>query len=156
MTRARYESRVISEFAPSISTTSWVDSFEPTEKGSPSLRSALASEITRGIELSSIGAGLTVEWPAFPEGVTAWILATNKKFLDPPEAVKLAEFACGKTIHKNPVFLNTLAAAYASANRNSEAIQIAQKALKLAQSTGKTELAAKIQTRLQMYMASQP
>jgi len=71
------------------------------------------------------------------------------------EAIKLAEFACKKTGYKNPGFLNALAAAYARAGRNAQAIETAQKALTLARWAGQTGLAAQIQSRLDRYMAGQ-
>jgi len=90
-----------------------------------------------------------------PANQLAWIFATNREFLDPPEAIKLAEFACEKTDYKYPGFLDSFAAAYASAGRTVEAIETAQKALTLAQSAGRVKLAAHIQERLEMYMVGQ-
>ncbi|MHC4459173.1 MAG: hypothetical protein ACYS0I_19195, partial [Planctomycetota bacterium] len=92
-----------------------------------------------------------------PANQLAWILATHRqtKYRNPAEAVRLAELACRKTNYNNAEFLNTLAAAYASAGRNMEAIKTAEKALRLARSKGQQNLAAEIQRRLQMYKHGQ-
>lgn len=92
-----------------------------------------------------------------PANQLAWILATHRqtKYHNPAEAVRLAELACRKTNYNNAEFLNTLAAAYASAGRNMEAIKTAEKALRLARSKGQQNLAAEIQRRLQTYKHGQ-
>ena len=103
------------------------------------------SEYRRALELS----------PDRPEPANrlAWILATHKqaKYRNPAEAVTLAELACKQSNYNNAEFLNTLAAAYASAGRNAEAIQTAEKALSLARSQGRADLIGDIQGRLEAY-----
>ena len=55
----------------------------------------------------------------------AWIFATSKnpEFRNAAEAVKLADKACGLTAHKQPLMLDTLAAAYAEARRFDDALK---------------------------------
>ena len=58
------------------------------------------------------------EWPV-PMNETAWILATHpdERIRNPGEAVRLAEGAAERTARRQPVILDTLAAAYAAAGR---------------------------------------
>jgi len=66
-------------------------------------------------------------------------------------AIQLAERACRLTDNRQPICLDTLAAAYAAAHRFKEAVVTAEKALELANSTGQTNLAADIQGHLKFY-----
>ena len=95
--------------------------------------------------------------PQWPEALQslAWLLATqeNTQFRNGPEAVRLAEEACRLTHRRHPGYLDTLAAAYAEANRLPEAIATAEKALGLAKTAKQDELAQHIQARLQLYKA---
>jgi protein O-mannosyl-transferase len=88
----------------------------------------------------------------------AWLLATtgDVSSQDADRAVKSAKRACESTGYKDPEFVDTLAAAYASAGRFSEAIETAEKAIKLAEAAGQKELAETIQNRLEQYKASRP
>ncbi len=88
----------------------------------------------------------------------AWILATSEdtKIQNPSDAVKYAERACELTEYSRPGFLDTLAAAYAAAGRLPEAIETAEKAVKLATSAGKKVLAQEIQKHLELYKAGRP
>jgi len=83
----------------------------------------------------------------------AWVLAASEdtKFRNPVDAIKFAERACELTEYNRADFLDTLAVAYAAAGRFTHAIETAEKAVKLAQSTDKKVLAAEIQERLQLY-----
>ena len=88
----------------------------------------------------------------------AWLRATD---LQPavrggPEAVRLAEQACQLTARQDPLYLDTLAAAYAEAGRFPEAVAAAQQAAAVATARGQKELAAQIQTRLELYRAGKP
>jgi tetratricopeptide (TPR) repeat protein len=88
----------------------------------------------------------------------AWILATNP---DPEvrngvEAVKFAEKACELTENKKAVFVGTLAAAYAEANRFSDAIKTAERARSLALAANETELAARNVKLMELYRAQKP
>jgi len=87
----------------------------------------------------------------------AWTKATNENsaFRNPKEAVKLALRACEITEYSQPELLDTLAAAYAAGGRFPDAIETAKRAEKLAQYTGRKELAQEIQQRLDLYQAGQ-
>ena len=64
----------------------------------------------------------------------AWVLATSPKaeLRNGAEAVRLAERACELTHYGEPLFIGTLAAAYAEAGRFPEAVTTAEKAEQLA------------------------
>ncbi len=83
----------------------------------------------------------------------SWILATTSdpKLRNPAKAVDLAEKACVLTGHKNEEFLDTLAAAYASADRFDEAVSTAEKALKLAEEAGNENTAQEIKGHLKLF-----
>ncbi len=91
-----------------------------------------------------------------PMNNLAWLLATHKEseFYNPQEAVRIAERACELTEYSRIDSLDTLAAAYASAGRFSEAVTIAEKALYLSQSSGHNRLTEQIQNRLSLYKTS--
>jgi tetratricopeptide (TPR) repeat protein len=88
----------------------------------------------------------------------AWISATHKEvtFYNPQQAVKLAERACELSDYKDANMLDTLAVAYAAANRYSEATATAEKALQIAQSAGDKKLTDQIQQQLDLYKKNQP
>ena len=83
-------------------------------------------------------------------------MARNRKFRDGAAAVKMAERANQLTGYREPEMLDTLAAAYAEAGRFPEAIQTAQKAVDLASSADKDELAKDIESRMHLYQAGRP
>ena len=56
----------------------------------------------------------------------------------------------------NPSWLDTLAAAYAEAGRFAEAVQTAERALRLAVAKGDRSLAAAMETHLQLYRKQEP
>ncbi len=72
------------------------------------------------------------------------------------EAVRLAERACELTNHSNPAFLDTLAIAYASVGRYSEAINTAEKALQLASDVSYASLRSDIERRISLFRQSKP
>jgi Flp pilus assembly protein TadD len=88
----------------------------------------------------------------------AWLLALHddSRIRDPHKAIRLAERACELTGYQQPELLDTLAAAYASAARFSEAVATAQKALELAQSLEQKQLIEDIRNRLRLYKAAKP
>lgn len=88
----------------------------------------------------------------------AWIFATHKeaRFSNPGEAIRLAERACELTDYESPGLLDTLAAAYAAMGKFPEAIEIAGKAIRLAEAENKKDMAADIRNRLNLYQANQP
>ena len=69
----------------------------------------------------------------------------------PQEAIRLIEQACEITDRKNPFLLAELAASYAGTSRFSEAVTAGEKALELAESSGRKELAQEIELHLQEY-----
>jgi tetratricopeptide (TPR) repeat protein len=88
----------------------------------------------------------------------AWILATHSDpdLRNPPEAINLALRACEIANYQNPRFLDTLAAAYAAADRFEDAVPTAQKALKIIAATDNKELTQNIQDRLDLYKQKKP
>jgi tetratricopeptide (TPR) repeat protein len=88
----------------------------------------------------------------------AWIFATteDESLSNPAEAIKLAEKACALSKRKNARLLDTLAAAYASSSRFKEAVETAEKAIKLAEDANEENLAEEIQERLNLYKSDQP
>jgi len=88
----------------------------------------------------------------------AWHLATHvpAEGGDPVRAVALAERACRLSDDRVAKYLDTLAAAYAAAGRFGDAVDTAQKAIQLADSTAQTQLISKIEMRLELYRANQP
>jgi tetratricopeptide (TPR) repeat protein len=98
-----------------------------------------------------------------PDLVTAYnnlalLIATNPeiKDRDASEAISLAIRACKLTDYKEPAFLGTLAAAYASAGRFSEAIDTANKALYLADATNQPQIKNIIRYHLSFYTQGKP
>ncbi len=100
---------------------------------------------------------LRPDWPEALSGL-AWILATQDKaqFRNPDEAVRAAERACRLTGFRQPVALDSLAAAYAAAGRFGEAVTTAIQAKSLAQASGQTELAKAIEFRIAIFKTSRP
>ena len=88
----------------------------------------------------------------------AWALATSPddQLRNGTEAVRLAEHACALTHHGQPMFLGTLAAAYAEAGRFPEAVTTAEKAEGLATDAGQAAVAAKNRQLLELYRAAKP
>ncbi len=88
----------------------------------------------------------------------AWILATSAEgeLRDGAEAVRLAERACELTHYDEPLFIGTLATAYAEAGRFPEAVATAEKAEQLATRAGLTAVAAKTRQLLELYRAGKP
>jgi tetratricopeptide (TPR) repeat protein len=88
----------------------------------------------------------------------AWTLATSPddKLRNGAGAVRLAERACELTHYGKPLFIGTLAAAYAEAGRFPEAVATAEKAEQLATNAGLTAVAAKNRQLLELYRAGKP
>ncbi len=88
----------------------------------------------------------------------AWILATHKdvEIRDGTEAVELGEQACRLEEYKVPIYLDTLAAAYAEVGEFKQAVQTAQRALQLARDAGQKKLVREIESRLESYRAKRP
>jgi tetratricopeptide (TPR) repeat protein len=98
--------------------------------------------------------------PTWPDGLNrlACVLATDRdsRIRDGASAVRFAETANRLTERRQPVLLNTLAAAYAEAGRFDEAVATEQRALELASASNLKGLAPQIQTCLQLYQAGKP
>jgi hypothetical protein len=87
----------------------------------------------------------------------AWILATSPdpNMRNPSEAIRIAQKLSNETNYNNPAVLDTLGAAYASAGRFAEAIEMAQKALSLVDKNDKYIL-EQFQRHLDLYKVSRP
>ncbi len=72
---------------------------------------------------------------------------------NPTRAVAVAEQGCRLMANQDPGCLETLAAAYAAANRFQDAWKTAEGALQLARSRGLTDLAREIDSRMRIYQA---
>lgn len=96
------------------------------------------------------------DWTTFNN--LAWHLAIYEEaeFYDPIEAVRFAQTACQLAKNQNPVALDTLAITYAAIGKFDEAINAAQKALKLAQAANNKQMADSIQQHLTLFRNHQP
>jgi tetratricopeptide (TPR) repeat protein len=83
----------------------------------------------------------------------AWSLATRSPAEggNPARAIALAQEACERSGNRVAMYLDTLAVAYAAAGRFDEASTTAERAIELARSGGHSTLAARIETRLELY-----
>jgi len=88
----------------------------------------------------------------------AWALATSPddRLRNGAKAVRLAEHACELTHYAQPLFIGTLAAAYAESHRFPEAVSAAEKAEQLAINNGMMSLAATTGQLLELYRAGKP
>ena len=88
----------------------------------------------------------------------AWILATcpDASVRDGRKAVELAEQAVRLSGGTNPIFIGTLAAAYAEARRFSDAVDMAQRARQLAATQKNTALADVLQMQIGLYQSGSP
>jgi tetratricopeptide (TPR) repeat protein len=98
--------------------------------------------------------------PRQPEiqNTLAWMLATAPlaTLRDGRRAVELAEQANQTASGENPLFLRTLAAAYAEAGRFDDAVRIAQRAGELAQTAGQSGLVEQLNSELKFYLVKLP
>jgi protein O-mannosyl-transferase len=100
---------------------------------------------------------LKPDW-ADPMNNLAVIIATvpQIKNRDVNEAISLANRACELTSHKNAAFLGTLAAAYASAGRFSDAVNTAKTAINLADAAHQSQVKKIIEYHLTFYSDGKP
>ncbi len=93
-----------------------------------------------------------------PMNNIAWLMAAHPeiKNRDVNEAVRLARRACEITNYSSPFQLGTLAAAYASAGRFSDAVDTAHKALNLADTTGQPQFKDALRYHLTFYTQGKP
>jgi type IV pilus biogenesis/stability protein PilW len=89
----------------------------------------------------------------------AWVLATTEdaKLQNPTDAVKYAR-RISELLgpYPQPVFLDTLAAAYAAAGDFPQAVRTAEEALRLLEAVGNKDLAQEIRQRLDLYKSGRP
>ena len=95
---------------------------------------------------------------AGPLNNLAWVLAAgpDAELRNGPEAVRLAQRACELTHYGEPMFIATLAAAFAESGRFPEAVTTAEKAEQLATAAGSKKLAGTIRQLLELYRAGKP
>jgi len=88
----------------------------------------------------------------------AWILATcpDPAIRNGNDAVTFGERACELTKNREPVYLGTLATAYAEAGRFNEAVATAQKACDVAQAAGMTNVVERNSQLLELYRTNKP
>jgi Flp pilus assembly protein TadD len=88
----------------------------------------------------------------------AWLLATcpDASLRNGGKALELARQASLLTGGEDPMVLQTLAAAYAEAGMFSEAVETAQRALRLAEAQSNTALAATLEQEVKLYQAGTP
>ncbi len=98
--------------------------------------------------------------PGWPEASNnlAWILATHPDpaVRDGSEAVRLAEGACAATMYRDPLYLETLAAAYAEAGSFPRAVEAARRAILLLESRAAPEDLVRLKTALSLYHQKRP
>jgi Flp pilus assembly protein TadD len=88
----------------------------------------------------------------------AWVFAAcpQASLRNGARAVQLAQRANDLAGGRNPVYLHTLAAAFAETGRFGDAMNAAQKAMELARATGQQDLAARLNEELKRYQAGLP
>jgi protein O-mannosyl-transferase len=88
----------------------------------------------------------------------AWLFAAvdNVSIHNAQKGIEFAQRGCELTGYNDPMLLDTLAVAYASAGRFDEAKATAEKALSIAKKKGLDNMAADIQNRIKLYQAGQP
>jgi tetratricopeptide (TPR) repeat protein len=123
------------------------------------LATALALEGRFGLALQHCDEALRRD-PALADQMSrlARLLAASpeERLRNGPAAVQFAERACRAASQQDPMMLDALAAAYAEAGRFDEAVATAQRAIDLAQTLGRTDLAGDIRWRLAFYKSRQP
>ncbi len=114
-------------------------------------------EIASGLGHLQAGLSEGSQWPLVAREL-AWIRATCAlpQFRDAEAAVRLAEEADRRTRHRMPKFLDTLAAAYAEAQRWPRAVATAELAIRTAIDQDQTENLAKMRQRLASYREGRP
>ena len=117
----------------------------------------LNGKLDEAVEQFRIALRLKPDWPD-PMKSIAWLMATHPeiKNRDVKEALSLALRACELTNYHDPGKLTALAAAYASTGNVHEAIDIAQKALKLAEEANQSDLKNIIKDHLTSYIQGKP
>jgi arylsulfatase A-like enzyme/Tfp pilus assembly protein PilF len=137
----------------------------PTLFGNPSYVNAIVHLADKLLEMKQIKRGYDYYAEALrlrPDSVNilnslAWIQAacSIEEIRNPAGAVELAQKACELDKYESPEVLDTLAVAYAASGAFDKAVTNAQKAVELAKSDDKEDLAKRIQGRLKLYKARQ-
>lgn len=88
----------------------------------------------------------------------SWLLATcpDRTIRHGAKAVELGQKAVSVTGEKVPMFIGTLAAAYAEAGLFQDAVRSAEKAIAVAETSAQKELAARNRDLLELYRSGQP
>ena len=94
--------------------------------------------------------------PAINDTAHAMAASPNAADRNGAEAVKMAERAVALTYGRNPVYLDTLAVAYAESGNFAEAVSTAERALDLANQQNRQQLAQGINSRLKLYESREP
>jgi Flp pilus assembly protein TadD len=81
---------------------------------------------------------------------------SDAQFRNGSRAIQLAQQADKLAGEKNPVFIRTLAAAYAESGRFNDAIGAAQRALQLAVAKGDSALASELRMDIDLYRMNFP
>jgi spermidine synthase len=82
--------------------------------------------------------------------------AADPRYRDGARAVELSLRACELTENRHPQLLDTLAAAYAETGDFAKAVDTARKAIAIARSAGRADMAREIETRLELYTRGAP
>ena len=137
----------------------------PALFGNPSYVNAIVRLADKLLEMKQIKRGYDYYAEALrlePDSVNilnslAWIQAacSIEEIRNPAGAVELAQKACELGKYESPKVLDTLAVAYAASGAFDKAVTSAQKAVELAKSDDKEDLAKRIQGRLKLYKARQ-
>ncbi|MGD0130325.1 MAG: tetratricopeptide repeat protein [Terriglobia bacterium] len=94
--------------------------------------------------------------PAMNDAAHALAASPNASDRNGEEAVKLAERAVQLSEARNPVYLDTLAAAYAEVGRFADAVATAHKALELASQQPRGQFVEGLNTRIKLYESQRP
>jgi tetratricopeptide (TPR) repeat protein len=88
----------------------------------------------------------------------AWLLAASSdpSIRNGAKAVQLAEQADRLSGGRDPIILHTLAAAYAENRQFPEAVEVAQRALEIADAKGINSIAESLRNKLSLYQAGSP
>jgi len=123
------------------------------------LAAKMASEgkFAKAVEQYKAALRFRPQWPKVLNEL-AGILATTEdpNIYDPNEAITLAYKACTLATMEDPMYLETLAAAYAATGQFEKAAENARKAVDLAVASDRAELAKRIRNQLQSYQNKQP
>jgi tetratricopeptide (TPR) repeat protein len=87
----------------------------------------------------------------------AWEMATidDASVEDANRAIEFAKRACELTGYKEPMFMDTLGAAYAAGGSFEDAVRTAQQAIDAAKAGGREDLAGEIKNRMELYKTGQ-